>query len=346
MATLDDIVTVQIQLNTTGIGRANFGTVLVLAQKVDGTHAGGTVETYRRYSDIPQTVPALARATARAVLSQTPRADRIKIGYVADVNAIKEADMNAILDSDSAWYAIVVGGAAQNQQELARWTETQRRLLLLSASDSQAEALSKSYKDQNLFRTCVVAGGDNVAAALAGRALSYPAGSETWALKKLAGTTVAGLSATVQEKVLANNATVYARVSGDLNVTLGGKVAGGEWIDVIRFRDWLQDAMQTNLVAMMINRPKLPYTDEGLAVIANTMIATLQEGVRAGGIIGEMKDDEGNQVPGYTVTVPRAKDVPFNIKASRVAHVGFEAYLTGAIHAIRVEGSFTYEGSA
>ena len=134
-------------------------------------------------------------------------------------------------------------------------------------------------------------------------------------------------------------------MSVNLNLTRGGKVAGGEWVDVIRFRDWLQDVMQGNLVATLIIRPKLPYTDEGLAVIESSMIKSLEEGVKAGGVVDWRDSGEGQLVRGYTVTVPQAKDVPFNIKASRVAHVSFSAYLTGAIHAIEVTGSFTYDGA-
>lgn len=35
MATLDDIVSVDIHLNTTGVGRANFGTIMVFSRNTD-----------------------------------------------------------------------------------------------------------------------------------------------------------------------------------------------------------------------------------------------------------------------------------------------------------------------
>jgi hypothetical protein len=346
VATLDDIVNVQIDLNTAAVGRANFGTICVFAQQV-GTHTAGKVETYQRFADVPADVPAVARGMIQAIFSQHPRASQVKVAYVADAGALTAEDLQKALDSDNRWYCAVIAHASQNQQDFAKALEATRHLLVLTVAESvQGVAIARALKTLNLYRTAVIASSDiNTGAAWAARSLGYQAGSETWALKRLAGVTASTMSATLEGQLQEQNASFFARHSSDLSVTRGGKVAAGEWIDVIRFRDWLQDAMQTNLVTMLVNRPKLPYTDEGLEVIAATMIKTLQEGVRAGGVIDWRDDGEGNQVPGYDVSVPRAADVPFNIKASRVANVGFTAYLTGAIHAVNVTGSFTYEGA-
>ena len=46
----------------------------------------------------------------------------------------------------------------------------------------------------------------------------------------------------------------------------GGKTGGGEWIDVIRFRDWLQNDMQVRVVNLLIVNPKIPYTDNGIGL--------------------------------------------------------------------------------
>lgn len=346
MATLDDIVNVQIDLNTAAVGRANFGTICVFAQQV-GTHTAGRVETYKRFTDVPADVPSVARGMIQAIFSQQPRASQVKVAYVADAGAVTAEDLRKALDFDNRWYCAVIAHASQNQQDFAKALEATRHLLVLTVAETdQGVAIARALKSLNLYRTAVIASSDiNAGAAWAAKAMSYQAGSETWALKRLAGVTASTMSATLEGQLQEQNASFFARHSSDLSVTRGGKVAAGEWIDVIRFRDWLQDAMQTNLVTMLINRPKLPYTDEGLEVIATTMIKTLQEGVRAGGVIDWRDDGEGNQVPGYDVSVPRASEVPFNIKASRVANVGFTAYLTGAIHAVNVTGSFTYEGA-
>lgn len=350
MATLDDIVSVDIHLNTTGVGRANFGTVMVFSRNTDYVSgkapAPDSVTTYNRLSDTAGVVAA-GTPTAKvlaSIFAQSPRPRQVKVFMAAlpASDSWKAEHLAKAIQKDADWYAAVIAGESTDLLTFARAIEGERRLFVTD------QMTPKAAKDLNLYRTAVIVGaeaGGVTAGAWAAKCLGYAAGSETWALKQLAGVPAASLTPQQDQEALSNNGTVFSRMSAQLNLTRGGKVAGGEWVDVIRFRDWLQDVMQTNLVATLINRPKLPYTDEGLAVIESSMIKSLEEGVNAGGVIDWRDNGEGQLVRGYTVTVPQAKDVPFNIKASRVAHVSFSAYLTGAIHAIEVTGSFTYDGA-
>lgn len=350
MATLDDIVSVDIHLNTTGIGRANFGTIMVFSRIMDYVSGKApqpySVSTYNRLSDVSGIVAdgTPTHNVLSAIFGQSPRPRQVKV-FVASVAAGTSwgaSHLSTAINQDADWYAAVIAGEGPDFLPFAKAIEAERRLFVTD------QMTPKAAKDQNLYRTAVIVGskgGGVTAGAWAAKCLGYAAGSETWALKQLAGVQPASLTPQQDQEALGNNGTVFGRMSAQLNLTRGGKVAGGEWVDVIRFRDWLQDVMQTNLVATLINRPKLPYTDEGLAVIESSMIKSLEEGVKAGGVVDWRDNGEGQLVRGYTVTVPQAKDVPFNIKASRVAHVSFSAYLTGAIHAIEVTGSFTYDGA-
>jgi len=352
MATLDDIVSVDIHLNTSGVGRANFGTILFFSNESHAVRSRqaalkGTVQTYNRLSDVAGDVDASSTtyAALAAAFGQSPRPRSVKVLFSPiDGPWVSAPILAGAIQKDAGWYvAIVPTASGGDMAAFAKAIEGERRLLIAESGQYAADAA----KTANLYRTAVIHGDGSgaTAAAWAAKCLGYAAGSETWALKKLAGVPATALPASDENTLLNNNGSIYSRLSSDVNLTRGGKVAGGEWIDVIRFRDWLQDVMQTNLVATLINRPKLPYTDEGLAVIESSMIKSLEEGVRAGGVVDWRDNGEGQLVRGYTVTVPRAADVPFNIKASRVAHVSFSAYLTGAIHAIEVTGSFTYEGA-
>lgn len=350
MATLDDIVSVDIHLNTTGIGRANFGTIMVFSRSADYVSgrapAANSVSTYNRLSDVSGVV-ATGTPTHKvlsAIFSQSPRPRQVKVfmtGLAAGTSWSAD-HLAAAIQADNDWYAAVIAGEGPDFLPFARAIEAERRLFVTD----QVEP--KTMKAQNLYRTAVIVGqesGGVIAGAWAAKCLGYAAGSETWALKQLAGVPAVAMAPRNEQEILGDNGTIFGRMGANLNLTRGGKVAGGEWVDVIRFRDWLQDVMQSNLVATLINRPKLPYTDEGLAVIESSMIKSLEEGVKAGGVVDWRDNGEGQLVRGYTVTVPQAKDVPFNIKASRVARVSFSAYLTGAIHAIEVTGSFAYDGA-
>jgi len=120
-------------------------------------------------------------------------------------------------------------------------------------------------------------------------------------------------------------------------------VAAGEWIDVIRGRDWLKDLIQTNMVMMMINRAKVPYTDAGIQLCVTNLRKSLQQGVSVGYIAPDEIDADGNTVPGFVITAPISSEIDPLVKASRVLTLDFSARLAGAIHVLNVSGSVGYE---
>ena len=63
----------------------------------------------------------------------------------------------------------------------------------------------------------------------------------------LATVSPAKLTSTFIKKLEAANFNYVITVASK-NITQGGKTGGGEWIDVIRFRDWLQNDMQVRVV--------------------------------------------------------------------------------------------------
>ena len=75
------------------------------------------------------------------------------------------------------------------------------------------------------------------------KCFNYEPGSETWALKTLNLIEPAILTGTDMQNMKEQNINYYTTYAGK-NVTQGGKTLGGEWIDVIRFRDWLKNDMQ------------------------------------------------------------------------------------------------------
>ena len=168
-------------------------------------------------------------------------------------------------------------------------------------------------------------------------------GSETWALKRLAGVKVDALTET-QFIVLKNkNVNTFERFR-NLSLTQTGKVSAGEWIDVIRFRDWLAEEIKVNVLNVLVNNEKVPYTDSGIAIIEGAIRQSLRQGQVNGGIAPVEYDENGDKNLGYTVTVPLASNISANQKASRIlTDVYFTARLAGAIHVVEIRGQLTYE---
>ena len=125
---------------------------------------------------------------------------------------------------------------------------------------------------------------------------------------------------------------------------MNGKVVGDEWADIIRFRDWQKNDMQVRVVNLFIVNPKIPYTDSGIGLVQNQMLASLKAGQDRGGIAEDEFDEDGNTIPGYQTSVPLAATISASDKASRrLTGCKFKARLAGAIHFAELTGSLTYE---
>lgn len=267
--------------------------------------------------------------------------------------------MEAVTADDGNFYGI--GLASREEKDIlamAEWAEANEKLFATAtAKDGAYQSdvdtdLGSKLKAKNFYRTYWfyhALENEFPELALMSRCFtSYP-GGETWALKKLAAITTDNLSATKLKAICGDknnsgkngNAFVPFR---NISCTQGGMVAAGEWIDVIRFRDWLKEEISVNVFNLLINRDKVPYTDEGIAQVEARIRDALVLGQRRGGVAPTEYDEEGRENLGFTVTVPLASSVSANTKAKRkLTDVFFTARLTGAIHFVEIKGSLTYE---
>lgn len=304
---------------------------------ITATAVAGTVEL--AYTAGPVAITELTRTSWGAT---TPSAT---VGIMA-------TDLSNINAADKSWYALnIVERTKQRVLDAAAWTETQEKLFVTASNDpnilvqgttNDTGSLLKPY-----FRTVWAYHGaaatEYADVAWAARVLPIQPGADAWTLKRLAGITPDALTETQKQVILTKGGNTFERYSDTLALTSPGKVAAGEWIDVIRFRDWLRDYVQTSLVQLIVNRDKIPYTDGGLQLLAANLRASLREGQRVGGIAPDEVGDDNEAIPGFTVTVPRASDVDAVTKASRVAYLSFTGRIAGAIHAAVITGALAYE---
>ena len=168
--------------------------------------------------------------------------------------------------------------------------------------------------------------------ALIGYQLQERPGSNTWAYKSLSGVTVSTLSDTEATNIKTKAGSTYENVGG-LNVTVGAKMFGGEWIDVMVFVDWLEARMRERIWFRLANSKKIPYTQAGATILETEVRAQLREGVRVGGLA---------ENPAYTVNVPDISTIAPNLKAQRIFDgIEFVATLAGAIHFVSIRGRVT-----
>ena len=261
--------------------------------------------------------------------------------------------LNTALDTNG-WYVICPAFESasileENLPIMKEWVETKEKIMIYPCYEIPG-------KETNLFRSGGIFVKETINQAIAdvpkdnhfahvawvAKCLNYQSGAETWAMKTLVGIYPATINSTNKAKLDELNISYYATYS-DRDITLGGKVDGGEWIDVIRFRDWLKNDMQVAVFELLVKNAKLPYTDGGIALVKNAMIASLKRGQDNGGIAPTEYDSNDEEIPGYTVSVPRASDIPDADKKQRVLNnCRFRARLAGAIHAVDIDGCLAY----
>lgn len=248
-------------------------------------------------------------------------------------------------EGENGWYMALAAGIPEDDLEvMAEWTEAREKMFGYSYADPNDNPVSNTY-----YRTFGICYGDDTGSgdtykhvAMAIRFLSYEAGSETWVNKSLASVSTSKFTGTEMDTIDKDPASYYILV-GDTGLVQGGKVRAGEWIDVIRFRDWLKNDMQLRILNLLVKRPKVPYTDKGIGLVRNQMIASLKEGTRRGGISEDQYNSDDELIPGFTTSVPLAADLSDTHRKSRTLEdCEFSAILAGAIHVVKVNGSLVY----
>lgn len=361
----DQIATVSIDIASAVVDSKSFDNILIVGPlpKVAPTNAPAKVGAY---SEIGEVIAAGWVVTgdeadpvgiaARIAFAQDPKPTTVYIAPQQTADGIAEYAIDTVQRAmDTAgWYVVTPAGVSDEEIEhLADFIETQEKEMVYTELNFFKEG--KALLGDKYNRTTAVYGrvtndSDektpaenlymNVAFAVAW--LAHESGSETAAFKPLAGVTVSDLG-TTDRKTLETASVNFFTAIGNKKVTMVGKVLSGEWCDIIRFRDWLKNDMQVRAVNVFLSLPKVPFTDDGIALIQNAMEASLQSGQDKGGICKTEYDDEGNETLGYVVTVPKAASLSDSEKQNRkLSGCTFKARLAGAIHFAELKGTLAY----
>lgn len=264
--------------------------------------------------------------------------------------------LTAIKNEGGSWYGVAITSRAEaDVKAAADWVEANTRLFVTASSNphivdgSKETDIASYFKNKQMFRTAVhydpQADSEYAEIAAMSKLFTFYPGAATWANKRLAGVTADNLPEGEAIVAHSKNANTFEMFNNQFALTQLGKVAAGEWIDIIRFRDWLEATMQADVAFALINtNGKVPYTDEGIAILANAAQLSLDLGVSRGGIAPPEVNDEGNIIPSYIINKPLAANISPNRKASRVLKdLTFTARLAGAIHLVEIKGSLAYE---
>lgn len=364
---LGDIIKSEINISNPVVSEASFNKVLLVVpvpktkpkpnQEMKVTTAISSQNDLLAYGFVAEDIAYKAAAVA---FSQKPRPSEILVcvrkNTASSGSAVYE-NLNETLkrasgEKDFYGFHITSFKDAADVKAAVTWAEENGKLY----GFEYAEIGSCPVTNFNFYRSFGIFSGladgftaeeqpeENAYAALAlmAKCFGYKAGTETWHLKELSMVVPTVLSQEQKNALEEKNINRFLRYA-NTNCTIGGKVLAGEWIDVIRFRDWLEANIQTKCFNALKANPKLPFKDAGIGLIEGAINSALSESQDIGGIAPTEFDKDGNEVPGYVISVPRALDFSeADRKSRKLNHLTYTARLAGAIHLVEVEGSLTF----
>lgn len=306
--------------------RIGLGRPAIFVQKVGAA-------TYTEYTtlaaltlDFPVGTPAYEKA--EAVFKQNDRPDVVAV-------ATYETEIETSLTEfyNRAWHFALIAGDVGVEQDAAAlfFTDKEFKFLAVQVQDDVAREAVKGMKRVAVFNHDVV--GEHLDAAAVGALGSLPVGSITWKFKELKGVTPTYPTQSEIDEIELDNAIAYVMKAGKGQLS-EGKLANGEYIDVIHGQDWIKSDMENEVQYTLSRAAKLPYDARGIGALQAAATTTLQRGFNSG-IIGLTADG----LPDYAISALTREESDPQDRNDRIYRgLSFNFGLAGAIHEARIAG--------
>lgn len=351
---IDNIVNVSISLSDPVVDTSTFGVILLVGSLPEGYAAlekqPDKVGTYYDITDVEaegwKEKDEIYKAAVVA-FAQDPKPEKIMIAprQVGDENKV-EGFLDTLKRAYEAggWYgASLIGATDDDLNSASVWIELTEKILGFTTSKETCPITNKEVCRTHGWFTSQTGDYDKyLDVAVMAKCFNYNPGSETWDLKTLKLVNPSEISTSLSLKLDEQKMNYYVKIAGR-NLTQTGAVLGNEWIDTIRFRDWLKNNIQMKVFSALVTNSKLPYTDSGIAVIENCMTQGLIEGQNAGGIAEDEYGDDDEVIKGFSTTVPKAASIPASQRKERILKgCKWDARLASAIQAVKINGTLSY----
>jgi hypothetical protein len=251
-------------------------------------------------------------------------------------------------DIDDNWYFLLDTTHTPLQVKLiAAYIETQIKMYAYQTDDANSKSVVEGSDSTSLMKVLKTAGydrtfgiwvptadlGEYKIAAWVGLMAPKDPGSATWKFKT--GRGITSDSFTTQEKtnIKGKNGNIYITIAG-VDMFEEGKVASGEFVDIIVGTDWIQSRIQEEVFALFVAEDKVPYSDGGIEAIVLQVENVLDQAVQRTILLG------GEDGP--VVTAPRRSETEAADRAARfLRDIRFTGLYAGAIHKTQIDGTLS-----
>lgn len=296
--------------------------------------------------------------------AQNPRPTQIKVGYVALDETPTGAELTAQLDSlyayDGDWYFLCIDTALRDKtylDDLIDWVEAKNKLAILdsnavatqTANDTTAVAGRNkgTCERTGVFYHPDAAHFGGVALAAKMGTFNFDNANSAYTAKfkdlalvapinlgSAAVTAITGFTPGVgQSNAAGNMANTYINVGGRNFVAEGSTLTANVFLDEIHASDWIIARTEEEALGILLNNPRVPFTDQGLELIATAARTVMQQATRAGLVAQDLNPLTGDYEPAVEIIVPSVFSVPESQRKARIAPaIQVRFRYSGAIH--------------
>lgn len=348
-------VNVTVSKNTGFPSRRGFGVLLFLtSQEVAGeldasnlTKAYGSIEEVA--ADFSSTDDFYKAALA--AFSQNPRPLQIKAGYYnrgeADPTPTDiQTAMDAIEQSDSNWYWLTIEPLLRDKNTLdglITWIEARNKMMIADSNDvfhetlSDTSSFSARHKD-TVERTAVFYHTDSnefpgvaLSAKLSTFNFDDANTAYTGKFKNLAGISPVNIGSDAVQSVTGfvpqigqstasgHLANTYVDIGGKNLVVEGSTLTPNVFIDEIHATDWIIARTEEEILGILMNNNRVPFTDQGMQLLASAPRNVMELARRSGLVAEDLNPLTGEYEASVEVTVPSVFDVPESQRKARIA---------------------------
>lgn len=325
-------VKVKIDL-TKPVGKAGFGIPLIVEE--GATKAVAYTECMT-IADVVAAGFATTSKVYKAVVSMLMQENAPEKFAVCAVSGTVKDWLADVANTGKAWRQLVVVSESDVAvSDIMTAIETVDNKMYFADVDVESE---ESFNVSGISRTILfyckaTSEYPTPAAALVGAVAGLDAGSFTYKNIILKGIAPQNLTATQIEAIHAKGGITFVTKAGD-NVTTEGKVAGGEYADIIDSKDYVISNLEYKTQKLLNSMDKIPYDNNGIAILESAAISVMKDAYN-NGIIATNEDGS----PAYTVNYLLRENTAAEDRVAR-KYVGgqFAFTLAGAIHEVEVTG--------